>query len=191
MAPPRTRRLRPQGFRGHVRRELRIFARPGKGCRWGEGCVRFLPSPGPDRLRVEAGFTLMEILVAVAVLAICLVTIMQLFSGGLRSSRIAADYNRAVFHAREKMEQILAVENLGEGVEEGDFGDGFRWWAETVLVIPEVEEAVADDTMPAIDLPFDILYVRVVVFWGAGDRERQFELETAKPIEPVLPADEG
>lgn len=132
----------------------------------------------------------MEILVAVAVLAICLVTIMQLFAGGLRSSRIATDYNRAVFHAREKMEEILAVDQLGEGVEEGEFSDGFRWWAETVLVIPE-EESNPDEMMPFMELPFDIMYVRVVVFWGEGANERQFELETAKPIELVSLPEEG
>lgn len=127
----------------------------------------------------------MEVLVAVAVLGICLVVIMQLFSGGLRSSRVASDYNRAVFHAREKMEEILAVENLQEAVAEGEFDDGFRWWAETVLVIPE-EEPVQEGEIPIIDLPFDIMYVRVVVLWGEEGSEKQFELETAKPIELIM-----
>lgn len=138
----------------------------------------YVPRGGPGTGRCQAGFTLMEILVAVAVLAISLVVIMQLFSGGLRSARTAADHNRAVFHAREKIEEILAFDQIEEGIEEGDFGDGYRWWAETVRV---VEEAPSDED--AVDeVPFDIVYVHVVVSWGEGRWEKRVELETAKPV---------
>jgi prepilin-type N-terminal cleavage/methylation domain-containing protein len=63
------------------------------------------------------GFTLIETLVAMMLLAISFVIIMQLFSGGLKSSRVTTDYIYGIFHAREKMEEVLhSAENLTMGM---------------------------------------------------------------------------
>jgi general secretion pathway protein I len=69
----------------------------------------------------------METLVAMMLLAISLVVILQLFSGGLKSGKMADDYTRAVFHAREKMEEHLLIEDFEEGTFEGTFDDNYRW----------------------------------------------------------------
>lgn len=73
------------------------------------------------------GLTLVEILVALVILGISLVTVMQLFSGGLKANKVSGDYTRAIFHAREKMEEMLLIEDMVEGVTEGEFSDGFKW----------------------------------------------------------------
>ncbi|OPX41367.1 MAG: hypothetical protein B1H13_02455 [Desulfobacteraceae bacterium 4484_190.3] len=70
------------------------------------------------------GFTLIETLVAMAILSISLVVILQLFSGGLKSSRLSDNYTRAIFHAREKMEEIFLNDNFTDGATEGEFSDG-------------------------------------------------------------------
>ncbi len=74
-----------------------------------------------------AGFTLIEVIVAIAILGISIAMVMQLFAAGLRAARTSCDYTRAVVHAKDKMEELsVTLEN-----DSGEFEDGFRWEAET------------------------------------------------------------
>jgi general secretion pathway protein I len=75
----------------------------------------------------QKGFTLMETLVAMMILSIALVIIFQQFSAAMNSGHISGSYTRAIFHAREKMDELLLYETLSEEIQEGDFGDGYRW----------------------------------------------------------------
>lgn len=78
-------------------------------------------------MKKGAGFTLIEVIVAMAILGISLTLVMQLFSGGLRSARAASDYTRAIVHAKDKMEELSSMLNN----DSGEFEDGFKWEAET------------------------------------------------------------
>jgi general secretion pathway protein I len=69
----------------------------------------------------------METLVAMMILSIALVIIFQQFSAALNAGHISESYARAVWHAREKMDELLLYETLSEDIQEGDFGDGYRW----------------------------------------------------------------
>ncbi|MCK4391143.1 MAG: type II secretion system protein [Desulfobacterales bacterium] len=122
-------------------------------------------------LRLCDGFTLIETLVAMMVLAVSLVVILQLFSGGLRSSRLSDEYTRAIFHAREKMEEIFLVDKLIDGELEGEFDDGFKWKAEILCTEPAEEEPT---------LPFDTFTITVDVSWMEGSREKHFEISTLR-----------
>ena len=53
------------------------------------------------------GFTLLEVMVALAILGVGIVTIMQLFSGSLQVQDRAARQMRAVLYAREAMDRLL------------------------------------------------------------------------------------
>lgn len=121
------------------------------------------------------GFTLIEILVAISVLSIAMVVIMQLFSGGLKSSRLSDAYTRGVFHAREKMEEILLETEFEEGVFEGEFDDSYWWRFEVVREEQPEEEAKK--------LPFDAYHVRVEIFWNEGEKEKNFGITTMKLVE--------
>ena len=121
------------------------------------------------------GFTLMEALVAISVLAISLVVILQLFAGGLRASRLSDDYTRGILHAREKMESTLLDSELSEGVREGDFGDGYRWRSEIRRVAMEEDEEGR--------LPFDMYRATVAVEWKAGEKDKHFAVTTLRLTE--------
>jgi general secretion pathway protein I len=118
------------------------------------------------------GFTLIEILVAISVLSIALVVILQLISGGLRSGRLSDAYAKGIFHAREKMEEILLGTEFTEGVSEGEFEDAYRWRSEIVREEQPEEEAKK--------LPFDAYHIRVDIFWDEGEREKNFGIATMK-----------
>ena len=72
------------------------------------------------------GFTLLEVIIAIAIMGISIVLIMQLFSGGLRLGKISGDYTAAVIHAREKMEEMLIKPEASAG----KFDSKYKWQSE-------------------------------------------------------------
>jgi general secretion pathway protein I len=134
-------------------------------------------NPGaPDR-----GFTLIETLVAVMILSISLVVIMQLFSGGLKSNKISSDYLRGIFHAREKMEELLVSPALLPGTYSGTFDDGYRWEAVAGIVenIAETEE----DAAISEKMPVSLLQIDLTIIWTTGVREKHYRLSTTQLVD--------
>ena len=120
------------------------------------------------------GFALIEILVAVSILAISLVVIFQLFSGGLKSRKLSEQYARGIFHAREKMAEILLSPDLSEGETQGEFEDAYEWQAAINRVVLE-----DDDNK----LPVELLMVNVRIAWREGEKEKFFRIDTVKTVE--------
>jgi len=118
----------------------------------------------------QKGFSLIETLVAVMVLSISLVVVMQLFSGGLKSNKISNDYLYGIFHAREKMEELLLTDELLPGSLNGDFGDGYQWQA--------VIDFVGEEDDVAEKLPVSTMSIRLDVRWMNGNREKHYLLST-------------
>ena len=73
--------------------------------------------------RESRGFTLIEVLVALAILGIAVVTIIQLFSQGLRLLKLSGDHQQAVLLADQKIREI---EQKSEGIDSGQDGE-FAW----------------------------------------------------------------
>lgn len=64
-------------------------------------------SGSPARLQ-SSGFSLLEVMVALAILGTALVAIFQLFSVNLRSTQKAEDYTKAIFYARAMMDEAYS-----------------------------------------------------------------------------------
>jgi type II secretion system protein I len=123
--------------------------------------------------RSERGFTLVEVLVALLILAIAAVAVLQLFGGGLRLARASGDHLDAVLLAESKMAEIEG-ETLTEGVTEGT--EGAYRWARRVAVDPSL---LPED--PEVEIPSRLRLARVSVEvrWG---RNRLVELVTMRPL---------
>ena len=126
-------------------------------------------------LNARSGFALIEILVAVSVLAISLVVIFQLFSGGLKSRQLSEQYARGVFHAREKMAEMLLTPDLSEGEIQGEFEDAYEWQAVITRVVSEEGEAK--------NLPVNLLNIRMRINWREGEKKKSFVIDTLKAVE--------
>jgi type II secretion system protein I len=114
------------------------------------------------------GFALLEVIVAMALFAAGIVAVSRLFTGSLRLSGGARDASAAAIYARQRMEEALLAPDSAEGVEQGAFGEGFRWKLTTSFV-PQEEEK-----------PFDEIRYRVTVTWDDGGQERATDLAATR-----------
>jgi len=123
------------------------------------------------------GFTLIEVVVALALLGVGLIVIIELFSGGLRLGRISGEYTQAIGYARLKMEDSTLARQMNEGIEEGEFDKNFRWQLEVKKVNILPMEEVAD-----LALPVELYQIKLNVIWKSGSQERSTVLESMKVI---------
>lgn len=75
----------------------------------------------------SAGFTLLEILVAMTLLALAMGIIMQIFSRGVNGADLADRYAKAAMLAESRLASIGVEEVLTEGDTTGQFDDDFGW----------------------------------------------------------------
>ena len=117
----------------------------------------------------QNGFTLLETLVAMMILSIALVIIFQQFSGALNAGHISESYTRAVWHAREKMDELLLYETLSEDIQKGDFEDEYRWRY-------RIELAASDSPLNLDGLA--AFAITVWVSWEQGRNTKQMDIST-------------
>lgn len=115
------------------------------------------------------GFTLLEVLVALTILGIAIVTLLQLSSQGLRLLHLADDYQRAVLVADRL---VRTTDALQEGVDTGREGS-FQWERRVGLV------AVPAELTPGAGPRPRLFTLSVVVRWG---RNRTLELASLRTV---------
>jgi general secretion pathway protein I len=77
----------------------------------------------------EKGFTLMEVMVAMAILAIALVSIFQLQSQSISMATESRFMTTAALLAQSKMAEVEARNSLSNQNESGDFGNDYPQYA--------------------------------------------------------------
>ena len=132
-----------------------------------------------NRLRATSGFTLIETVIALAIVGIGLTVILELFSGGLRLARTSEEYTKAMNFARMKLEEIITQQNIEEGTDEGEFDDTFHWQTSTkkIDLLPVEKDT---DFKP----PVDLFQVKVDVLWKSGAKEKSATIESYKVHKP-------
>ncbi|MBI5847566.1 MAG: prepilin-type N-terminal cleavage/methylation domain-containing protein [Nitrospirae bacterium] len=60
------------------------------------------------------GFSLMEVMVALAIMAVAVVAVFQLYSRALRSTKKAEDITKAIFYARSMLDEAYSFSDLSD-----------------------------------------------------------------------------
>lgn len=118
-----------------------------------------------------AGFSLLEVVVAFAILAIALGALYQIFSSAARQATLVEDYMRALALAEVKLTEAGIAQALGSGVQGGETDDRLRWRRAVEPYVP-AQELGGSSLRP--------YRVAVEVRWIHDGRERAVALETVR-----------
>jgi general secretion pathway protein I len=119
----------------------------------------------------QAGFTLIEVLVALAILSLAVVACIQGFAQGLRLLKLAGDHQQAMLLADQKMREIVEPK---EGREQGT--EGALWWERTTRLLD------TPDLTPASGTPRGRVFaIDVRVVW---EDKRHLEVSTLRMMPP-------
>ena len=121
-------------------------------------------------MRRQRGFTLIEVIVAFALLAGALTLLVGALSNASRQIRHADDAGRAALHAQSLLATVDAGEPLRVGTREGEFDQGrYRW---SLQVSPYVDPARAAAAGPVPVGAAQLLQLDLQVQWGEKPGER-------------------
>jgi len=99
-------------------------------------------------LRISSGFTLLEVMVALAVMSIVLVSVYRMHSQSLTMNAAAQFYTLAPMLAQGKMAERETLSSGAFAEDSGDFGEqfpGYSWKASTAEVSSEILGEMAED----------------------------------------------
>jgi prepilin-type N-terminal cleavage/methylation domain-containing protein len=80
-----------------------------------------------DFSSLSAGFTLLEVVVAMTIVGIGVVTLLEIFSSGLRLGSRSSAATEAMAYGRQAMDEILLRRKIEEGAQQGILNDQTRW----------------------------------------------------------------
>ena len=131
-------------------------------------------------LQNARGFSLLEILVALTLLALAMGVLMQIFSRGVNSAALADRYAKATMYAESKLATIGVEQELKETAATGKFDDDFSWG----LVVrpyldPNPKEPSVIDFEKLMQTQLYEIELRVT-FMADDQRERAVNLSTLR-----------
>jgi type II secretion system protein I len=114
-------------------------------------------------LRGNSGFTLLEVMVAVAILALVLVSLQGLYSRSIQDVMLSERITTATLLAKRLMTATLLATPLVTKEDEGEFPeDDFKDYSWKTTISPTAIKSLFE--------------VRIAVLWKEGERQEMVEL---------------
>ena len=132
-----------------------------------------------ERTSQDSGFTLLEVVVALAIAALAIVGLFQAASGGLLAVNTAGRVEEAVQRAQSHLAAVGRSAALIQGEFTDDDGGGYHWRLRARPVASrQVATADGNPTVPVSATLFD---VEVAISWPGRSGERSVVLKTMRP----------
>ena len=128
--------------------------------------------PSMTRSRTQSGFTLVEMLVALAIVALSFAVLFKVISDGLDRTHRAREEVLAAAHAQSLLAQWEAAASR-PGISSGKFADGILW---SVAVEPYA------DGQERRDWPVGAVRIAATVSWRDGGQIRSRTLATLRVV---------
>jgi general secretion pathway protein I len=123
----------------------------------------------------QYGFSLIEIIAALLILAIAFAALMQVAGGSISLTNNAADHAQAALWARSMLDSAGVEKKLQAGTSQGKFDDQYHW---RMTVQPyQLSDAGGNTPMQIFKLDLDVM-------WG-GRRERTAHFSTLRLVSAV------
>lgn len=126
----------------------------------------------------QRGFTLIEVMAAFAIFAVLFGVMLQILSTSITNTRRSGDFTQAALLAQSQLDMV-GIEALPEpGTYSGRYNDDYSW---ELVIEPYL---IQDDRGVSYeDLPIDLYYVGLTVYWGEGRAERSALFETLRSVD--------
>ena len=129
-----------------------------------------------ERLKDESGYSLVEVMVAIMLLALAIIPMVGMFDAGLRAAVLGSNYDQARALANEQLEEVKALPYKRAG---GPADSVVELYAPTSSP-PSATEGIFTYTIesryvdallsnPQISPPTPQMRVEIIVRWGGND----------------------
>jgi prepilin-type N-terminal cleavage/methylation domain-containing protein len=132
-----------------------------------------------SRFHSSRGFTLLEIVVAMTIVGLGVVTLLEVFSSGLRLGARSQDRTEVITQGRQVMDQFLAGRTLAEGTEQGIIGENGRWKLQVQPVRSAEELSLGND--------WELKEIALDIIVPESSSERRVELRTLRLVKKGNP----
>lgn len=105
--------------------------------------------PGSSAKKDNSGFSLMEVVIALAILSIGIAALIELGSITLRTTKKSEDYSTALIYARSYLEEAYATNTITAGTETFEPAKGFK-------VVRTIEEKTIEEEAEANIAAYEI-----------------------------------
>ena len=142
------------------------------------------------RRRAQHGYTLIEVIVAFAILALGLTLLLGTLSGASKQVHWADEAGRAALHAQSLIDTLGIGEALQAGHRDGEFEDGHYRWS---LDVAPYEDPLLPPPPAGVDLGAPrLLQMSLLVQWGRDDDPRQqLRMQSLRLVTPNSVAANG
>lgn len=126
----------------------------------------------------QRGYTLVEVIVAFALLALALTLLLGTLSGAVRQVRWSGDAGNAALHAQSLLDTVGFGSPLEPGRSDGEFEGGRYRWS---LAIAPWDEPLPPD-MPRTPAEYRLYEIALSVQWGRGGPRERLELHSLRLV---------
>ena len=134
--------------------------------------IPLLENPESNSLKNEQGFSLLEVVVALMIMAGGFLAVLNLFSGSVRSVDFSGQYLKAVTLANSKMNE-LEIQNFTVDDSSGNFKneENYRW---------EVDISPYDSDLNNEESGIQLQKILLKILWDDDGHTRNIELATLR-----------
>jgi prepilin-type N-terminal cleavage/methylation domain-containing protein len=125
--------------------------------------------------KVSPGFTLLEVVVAMTIVGVGVVTLLELFSMGLRTGSRSVVASEAITYGRQAMDEILLRRKIEDGPQQGALNERVRW----KVGIQPVKEPPDNVSLSS---PWELQEITLNVYVTDAGRDRPVELHTYRLV---------
>src|SRR5215467_6792449 len=121
----------------------------------------------------EAGFKLLEVVVAMAIVGIGVVAVLEIFSLGLRLAGASSSRTAAVAYSREAIDSFLIRRSFDTRGDSGNFGRSVRWRIDADSVRDDSQDAPAN---------WDVSEITLSLSYPDAERDKLVEMKTLRIV---------